>query len=326
MGFFDSLYKKPENVLIKRSITRIEDKNLQDAEKILKKTIEFYPESANALYLMGILTIRKNRTIALDYFERALRIDQNFEQAWFCKSLVFNSRLEFKNALNCINKVLELNNYNYEAILIKKDLLFYLRKDEELKRFKKHQSDVKFNDPKRILGWVIITDKGKLLGDIGEITKKYIFARPGEVVDPKKYKSDKEDRLIFEKKDFLVIGDVLIFRLDKKYSPNARVKIKNDDDSGKVVVTTEGFLLGDVRNFTKNEIIIRPGEQIDIRKFQTAIKGKCIVLPIRGVRSIDDIMIYQLPELDPKLVYKNHDEQSYIDRYFKKDYPLHLRI
>jgi hypothetical protein len=37
MGFFDSLFKKPESVMIRRSLTLFENKNLQDAEKILKK-------------------------------------------------------------------------------------------------------------------------------------------------------------------------------------------------------------------------------------------------------------------------------------------------
>ena len=200
MSFFDSLFKKSEVELIEKSIEFIENHHDENAKKTLKKALDLYPNSAKALYLMGISTIKQDRTVALDYFDRAIKIKQNFEQAWLCKSLIFNSRLEFKKALNCIEKVLQLNQLDSIVIKLKEDLLFYLRRYEELKRFKKEIFEIKINNPKELFGKVLGSDDGKFIGDVDKTSSQNLFLRPGEGIDPKKYKTDKMGRLIFKKR------------------------------------------------------------------------------------------------------------------------------
>ncbi|WP_455393129.1 tetratricopeptide repeat protein [[Eubacterium] cellulosolvens] len=324
MSFFDSLFIRDEEELIKKSKEFIENLNTLRAIKILEKTLKLYPDSANVLYLMGIATIRKDRTIALDYFDRALKNKQDFEQAWFCKSLIFNSRLEFKNALNCIDKVLQINQLNSLAIKLKEDLLFYLRQNEKLKRYKKEIFELRLNDAKGLLEMVLISEKGKLIGAVDKTSSQNLFLAPGEFVDPKKYKTDKMGRLIFNKKNVTAIGDVIIHKSNSKSHSKKRKVFRKAFLFEKVLVTTEGNLLGDVKKMDNNDLYLDPGDDIDIRKYQLADE-KYILLPYNGVTSIDDIILYQLPELDPKLVNKNHDEQMFIDQFFKSEYSIKLR-
>ena len=334
MGFFDSLFKKSEKDLIKKGIEYIEDHKNEDAKKILKKTLENYPNSANALYLMGILTIKQNRTIALDYFNKAIKNKPNFEQAWLGKSLIFNSRLEFKKALNCIEKVLELNKENSEAIYLKKNYLFYLRKNEELERFKKELFYGKFSDSWGHITMLVLSDKGKVLGQLDETDDQNLFLFPAAFVDsngnerfpdPRDFKTDKMGRLIINKNTITAIGHFIICKLDNKSQPKKSVVNLKKIVLDKALITTEGYLTGTVQKIDNDYLYLLFSDETDIRKFQLS-KNNLIMLPINGIISIEDFIIYRSPDLDTKLIHKNHDEQSFIDRYFILDYPNDLKI
>ena len=327
MGYFDLLFKRSEIEMLKKSIGYLEKENTLGAEKTLQKTLRYYPNSANALFLMGILTVRQNRTIALDYFAKALKLNHEFKQAWFCKCLIFNSRLEFKKALNCIEKVLEFDQLNTNAINLKQDLLFYLRESEKLKNYKQKLFKIQISDLTLLLGKVVGSEEGKLIGAVDQIFGPKLLLLPGEDTSIKKFKTDNLSRIIFYKKNIMAIDDIIVYKLKKgsrkSHKDSNKEPIRNEDYLNKVVLTTEGKLLGEIKKVKDNNLYLNAGCEIDIRKFHLNNEGQ-IILPSSGIMSMDDIIMYRLPELDPKLVYKNHDEQAYIDRYFIQAYPHNL--
>ena len=171
---------------------------------------------------------------------------------------------------------------------------------------------------------VLTSDKGKLIGAVAEINNQNLFLFPGEFINPLNYKTDKIGRLVFDKKNITAIGDVIIYKIDGKARKKKIGTLRIKDVLDKVVMTTGGVLLGDVYDMSGNDLYLRPGVNVDIRKFQiTGEKG--FILPISEILSIEDIIVYELPEMDPKLVHKNHDEQMFIDQFIELD-SIKLRI
>ena len=75
---------------------------------------------------------------------------------------------------------------------------------------------------------------------------------------------------------------------------------------GKVVMSNDGKLLGDVDNIVINtsngdikHILLRPGEGIDPKDYKTDREGR-IVLPFRKVKSVKDVIVLA-PLEDKKL-------------------------
>ena len=76
-----------------------------------------------------------------------------------------------------------------------------------------------------------------------------------------------------------------------------RMKIFATEFQGKVVMSNDGKLLGDVDNSVINtttgdikHLLLRPGEGIDPNEYKTDRQGR-IVLPFKKVRSVKDVIV-----------------------------------
>ena len=75
------------------------------------------------------------------------------------------------------------------------------------------------------------------------------------------------------------------------------MKIFATEFQGKVVMSNDGKLLGDVDNIVINtsngeikHLLLRPGEGIDPNEYKTDRQGR-IVLPFKKVRSVKDVIV-----------------------------------
>jgi len=75
------------------------------------------------------------------------------------------------------------------------------------------------------------------------------------------------------------------------------MKIFATELQGKVVMSNDGKLLGDVDNIVVNttngdikHLLLRPGEDIDPREYKTDRQGR-IVLPFKKVKSVKDVIV-----------------------------------
>jgi sporulation protein YlmC with PRC-barrel domain len=75
------------------------------------------------------------------------------------------------------------------------------------------------------------------------------------------------------------------------------MKIFATELQGKVVMSNDGKLLGDVDNVVINtqtgdikHILLRPGEDIDPNDYKTDRQGR-IVLPFKKVKSVKDVIV-----------------------------------
>jgi sporulation protein YlmC with PRC-barrel domain len=83
------------------------------------------------------------------------------------------------------------------------------------------------------------------------------------------------------------------------------MKIFATELTGKVVMSNDGKLLGDVDNIVINtsngdikHLLLRPGEGIDPNEYKTDRQGR-IVLPFKKVKSVKDVIV--LGPLEPKM-------------------------
>jgi sporulation protein YlmC with PRC-barrel domain len=75
------------------------------------------------------------------------------------------------------------------------------------------------------------------------------------------------------------------------------MKIFATELQGKVVMSNDGKLLGDVDNIVINttsgdvkHLLLRPGEDIDPNDYKTDRQGR-IVLPFKKVKSVKDVIV-----------------------------------
>ena len=76
-----------------------------------------------------------------------------------------------------------------------------------------------------------------------------------------------------------------------------KMKIFATEFQGKVVMSNDGKLLGDVDNIVINttngeikHLLLRPGEGIDPNDYKTDRQGR-IVLPFKKVKSVKDVIV-----------------------------------
>jgi sporulation protein YlmC with PRC-barrel domain len=89
------------------------------------------------------------------------------------------------------------------------------------------------------------------------------------------------------------------------------MKVFATELQGKVVMSSDGKLLGDVDNIVINtangdikHMLLRPGEDIDPRDYKTDRNGR-IVLPFNKVKSVKDVIV--LGPLEGKKIEKKKE-------------------
>ncbi len=57
---------------------------------------------------------------SLDYFDQALRIDQNFSEAWYAKGVALHNMMRYDEAIQCYNRALAIDPGNAAVLSLKK--------------------------------------------------------------------------------------------------------------------------------------------------------------------------------------------------------------
>ena len=57
---------------------------------------------------------------SLDYFDRALRIDPNFTEAWYAKGVALHNMMRYDEAIQCYNRALAIDPGNAVVVSLKK--------------------------------------------------------------------------------------------------------------------------------------------------------------------------------------------------------------
>ena len=56
---------------------------------------------------------------SLDYFDQALRIDQNFTEAWYAKGVALHNMMRYDEAMQCYNRALAIDPGNAVVVSLK---------------------------------------------------------------------------------------------------------------------------------------------------------------------------------------------------------------
>ena len=56
---------------------------------------------------------------SLDYFDQALRIDQNFSEAWYAKGVALHNMMRYDEAIHCYNRALAIDPGNAVVVSLK---------------------------------------------------------------------------------------------------------------------------------------------------------------------------------------------------------------
>lgn len=83
-----------------------------EALKCVDKSLETFPNNAYALDAKGyILAVSGKSGNALEYYEKAIKTDLFCEEGYYHKGKAHEKLKQYKDALVCYNKVIELNPY-----------------------------------------------------------------------------------------------------------------------------------------------------------------------------------------------------------------------
>ena len=57
---------------------------------------------------------------SLEYFDRALMLDQNFTEAWYAKGVALHNMMRYDEAIHCYTRALEIDPGNAVVVSLKK--------------------------------------------------------------------------------------------------------------------------------------------------------------------------------------------------------------
>jgi tetratricopeptide (TPR) repeat protein len=80
-----------------------------------------FPE-ARELFIKGLAasTQYARYNESLEYFDQALRIDQNFSEAWYAKGVALHNMKRYDEAIHCYNRALAIDPGNAAVLSLKK--------------------------------------------------------------------------------------------------------------------------------------------------------------------------------------------------------------
>lgn len=120
---------------IERATALIDLERFDEARLSLENALSLNPDSADALWRLGLAKseVARDRLMdeALRCFDRALELDRNLEAAWYYKAMALSDAGRDEEALACIEALLRLNPGNYFALQLRGILLENLRRFRE---------------------------------------------------------------------------------------------------------------------------------------------------------------------------------------------------
>ena len=102
---------------LKQANDLLNSNNVAAAEKIVLKILSSNPRELLALFLMGMISMKKdNPPLALEYFERGTRVNPDFDRLWFNRGVVLTALNRFPDAITSYERALSLNSTYVDAL------------------------------------------------------------------------------------------------------------------------------------------------------------------------------------------------------------------
>lgn len=98
-------------------------------------------KTAEQWYLEGVQK-GFNSKPALEYYEKALKIDPRHQGAWYMKGTVLSGLGKNKDAMNCCDKVISLNHNYWQAYHLKAQILTRMGKPKEAEIWYKRSASI----------------------------------------------------------------------------------------------------------------------------------------------------------------------------------------
>ena len=122
---------KNKNVLSKRAdgdlnlaVRSINSGNIEEAERLCIRFLEKNPRSFDAHQLMGSICLCKELfTEALDFFDKALKINNTVPLAWSNRSLALMGAGKFDDAIHSVDQAITLDARFADALINKANIL-----------------------------------------------------------------------------------------------------------------------------------------------------------------------------------------------------------
>ena len=114
-------------------------KNFPEAKKILKEILKKKSDYLDALHLLGhVYLIQKNYNLALNYYNKATKINSNFSDIWVNKGVIYKNIGNYNQSLESYNKAIQIKSNYLEAWFNLGNLHLRLKDfNETIKSFKK---------------------------------------------------------------------------------------------------------------------------------------------------------------------------------------------
>jgi len=130
---------KNKNVLSKRAdgdlnlaVRSINSGNIEEAERLCIRFLEKNPHSFDAHQLMGSVCLHKELFIkALDFFDKALEINNTVPLVWSNRSLALMGAGKFDDAIHSVNQAITLDARFADALINKANILIKMERIEE---------------------------------------------------------------------------------------------------------------------------------------------------------------------------------------------------
>jgi tetratricopeptide (TPR) repeat protein len=197
-----------------------------------------WKNNGDSLYILG----KYEQAIAS--YEKAIRIDPDYEKAWYNKGLSLKNLGRYNESIDCFNKTIKINKDSWESFynigFILKELGKY---DDAIKNFDNALA-INPNSTKTLIG------KSSVLVELGEFESAIIFLQKAQEIHP-------EDGSIWEK-----IGDILAELSRFPDAIKAYDKSESLDPSNRAILNKKGLAF--YRLFRYEDAIIYFDKSIEL--------------------------------------------------------------
>ncbi len=132
---------------IRNAVLCLQRGDHEEARRICHKIIDQNPKSVDAIQLMGTIMLQRQQfNKAIDFFDQALVLNDQQELIWSNRALALSNVGKLDNALESVNKALEINSQFPQAIFNKANILFKLKKFSECVIFFQQYSQLRPNE------------------------------------------------------------------------------------------------------------------------------------------------------------------------------------